>query len=317
MTFRQLPGAVWTTDRDLRLSYMTGRLVNGIIFPQPGTSIFEYFGPQAATDEIVTRHVAALSGSRQSFQYKYRERWYAVLIDPLVDEKGALAGCVGTAFDITDRQMIEERLARSQTLLEEAQRVAHIGSFEWNIAGNTVTWSEELHRIYGIEPGEFEGTYDAFLKRVHPGDVESTTTTVFDALRNAKPMQYTHRVIRPDGRIRVLHTRADVIRDESGAPTRIVGSCWDVTEWQEAKENLENARSLLEATIESTADGLLVVDLNGKVTAYNQRFLSCWQIPAELAEERDDAKLLGFVLNQLEDKALRQPGLGLFLYYPF
>jgi signal transduction histidine kinase len=92
-----------------------------------------------------------------------------------------------------------------------------------------------------------------------------------------------------------------VIRDESGAPTRIVGSCWDVTEWQEAKENLENARSLLEATIESTADGLLVVDLNGKVTAYNQRFLSCWQIPAELAEERDDAKLLGFVLNQLEE----------------
>jgi signal transduction histidine kinase len=92
-----------------------------------------------------------------------------------------------------------------------------------------------------------------------------------------------------------------MITDESGKPVRLVGSCWDVTEPKETIRDLKHARSLLEAAIEATADGLLVVDNTGKVTAYNHRFLSLWRIPPELVEERDDEKLLSFVLDELDD----------------
>src|SRR5262249_16639555 len=84
-------------------------------------------------------------------------------------------------------------------------------------------------------------------------------------------------------------------------PARIVGSCWDITEFKEAMHDLEQARSLLEATIEATADGILVVDVGGKVATYNQRFLSLWHIPEELAKQRDDEKLLTYVSDQTEN----------------
>src|SRR5260370_2233560 len=99
----------------------------------------------------------------------------------------------------------------------------------------------------------------------------------------------------------MVHTRGDVIAGERGKPLRIVGSCWDVTELKDTTQNLKAALSLLKATINATADGILVVDREGKVTAHNPPFLDLWQIPADLAEHLDDERLLAFVLDQLHD----------------
>jgi signal transduction histidine kinase/PAS domain-containing protein len=141
----------------------------------------------------------------------------------------------------------------------------------------------------------------AFLERVHPGDLERTKSSVFDALRDGLPLIYEHRIIRADGSVRVLHTRGDVIPGKDGKPVRVAGCCWDVTELRAAMDNLQSARSLLEATIEATADGLLVVNREGKVTTKNERFLWLWRIPSDLATENDDEKLLAYVLDQLEN----------------
>jgi PAS domain S-box-containing protein len=302
MTFRQLPGVVWTTDRDLRLSYIAGRLMRDLQ-PRPvaGTSIFDVLGTTEPTDPVIAHHRGALSGEPQSFQYNFAGRWYEVLVEPLRDGHGQVAGCVGAAFDITDQRTTEQRLARSETRLAEAQRVAHIGSFDWDIGLNVLTWSDELHRIYGLEPGQFGGTYEAFIERVLPDDLETTKTVLFDALRNIRPFVYEHRIVRGDGSVRILHTRGDVIEDDHGKPVRVAGSCWDVTEMREAIDKLEHARSLLEAAIESTADGLLIVNRDGKVVAYNHRFVFLWRIPSELAREGNDDRLLEYVLDQLED----------------
>jgi PAS domain S-box-containing protein len=164
-----------------------------------------------------------------------------------------------------------------------------------------VTWSDELHRIYGLEPGQFDGTYEAFLAHVHPDDLERTKSVIFDALRKGSPFVYEHIVVRSDGAKRVLHTRGDVIKDGYGKVIRVAGCCWDVTELRETMTNLEHARSLLEATIEATADGLLVVDLEGKVMVHNDRFSSMWHIPAELLREGNDELLQNHVADQLED----------------
>jgi PAS domain S-box-containing protein len=301
MIFRQLPGALWTTDRDLNLTYVAGRLATKAApTAKRGMSVFDVLGTRDPTHPVIAYHRAALSGDSQSAEYEFHRRWYALFIEQLRDGDDVV-GCIGTAFDITDQRAIRERLVRSEALLAQAQRVAHVGSFEWDLKSDVVTWSDELHRIHGLQPGQFRGTYEAFLEHVHPDDLEATKNIILEAVRTAAPFTYEHRVLRPDGSVRVLHSRGEVVTDKTGRPLVAAGCCWDVTEFNQAMDNLKRARSLLEATIESTADGLLVVDRTGKVVKFNRRFLLLWRIPDALAYELDDAKLIAYVCDQLED----------------
>lgn len=217
------------------------------------------------------------------------------------DSKGAAAELRSTAPGSVDRTTLQERLARSEARFAEAQRVAHVGSFEWEVATDVVTWSDELHRIYGLQPGEFGGTYSAFLDHVYPEDLDATVSVIVKAYEEGRPFAYEHRVVRRDGSVRLLRTQGDVVVNDAGAPLRLVGSCWDITEIGDFREREARTRSLLEATIESTADGILVVDLEGHVTIHNERFLTMWGFPPELSRELDDQKLITFVLDQLED----------------
>jgi PAS domain S-box-containing protein len=300
--FRQLPGVVWTTDRDLRLTYVAGRLANNTS-PQAkaGMWLSDVVGAENFADQVIARHRAAMSGEPQSYEDHAKGLWYAIFIEQLKDENDVVVGCIGAAFDITVQRATRERLARSEAVLAQAQRLAHIGSFEWDMASNVVTWSDELHRMYGIEPGQFEGTYDAFLKHVYPDDLERTKGTIFDALRNGAPFVYEHRILRADGSERILQTRGDVVKDKEGRAIGLAGCCWDITELRETMDNLGRARSLLGAAIEATADGLLVVDCDRNVTLFNQRFVSLWHLPQDFGHPQDDEALLKCVRAQLED----------------
>ena len=135
---------------------------------------------------------------------------------------------------------------------------------------------------------------------MHPGDRSVTERVVLEALRNAQPFEYRHRIISPGG-VRILLTRGSVIVGEHGEPVRIVGCCWDATRLADTTRHLERSVSLLEATINATADGLLVVDLDGKVVTYNHRFVELWRIPPTLAQRGDDEALLAYVVDQLEN----------------
>jgi PAS domain S-box-containing protein len=303
MVFRHLPGAVWAVDRDLQVTYATGRLLNvvGLDSKLREGSLYDHLETRDPTNAAIARHLAALNGQRQSFEYQFRDRWYAVLVDPLVDRAKQIVGCVGAAFDITENRETAERLARSERRLREAQGVAHVGSFEWDIQPNILTWSDELQRIYGFEPGQFGGTFEAFMDRVPADEVEATRTIIFDAYARLSPFMYDHRIVRVDGSIRVLHSRGDVIKDEQGKPIRMVGTCWDVTAQKELICKLEHAVSRWEATVNATSEGILVVGLDGEVVSVNQRFLTLWQIPARAAAGLHHVRLLSSALDQMED----------------
>jgi PAS domain S-box-containing protein len=304
LVFRHMPGTVWAVDRDLRFTYATGRLVDaaGLRASQlVGASVPDFLGTRDPEQPGISHHLAALAGTRQSFEYRYRDRWYAVFIDPMKAADGAIIGCVGAAFDVTDRRAAEARLTLSEARLIEAQRTAHVGSFEWNILENAVSWTDELHRIYGLDPGQFNGTVDAFLARVYAEDVERTRRVVAAACETGGPFGYDHRITRPDGGVRTLRTRGEVFKDPQGHAVRLVGSCWDVTELTEATQAREHLLSLLQATIEATDDGMLVVDRDRRIALRNHHFLDMWRIPADLADSDDDVTLLAFVRDQLED----------------
>jgi PAS domain S-box-containing protein len=304
MIFRRLPGTVWAVDRNLQILYATGRLLNIPGLDERklvGTSGYDFLGTSDPTDAVIAHHMAALQGERQSFEYPFHGRWYAVLVDPLRDRRRQIVGCVGAAFDITEKREVAERLAQSERRLCEAQHVAHVGSFEWDIEPNVMTWSDELQRIYGVEPGQFGRTFEAFLERVPADEAEETRRVFLDAFSRSSPFAHDHRIVRTDGSIRVLHSRGDVARDARGRPTRLVGTCWDITEQKELIRKLEQAVSRWEATINATADGILVTDLDGTISAVNQRFLSLWQVPDVETEGRQYLALLAPVIDQLED----------------
>jgi PAS domain S-box-containing protein len=228
-------------------------------------------------------------------------RFVEAAFAPLRDSSGAITHVVGTGLDTTAGKQAQTALARSEARLADAQRVAHVGSWEWEVATNTVVWSDELYRIYGINKEGWTGSYEAFLSRVHPDDRDHTQAVVSQALLSVSPFIYDHRIIRADGRTRMLHTRGDVIPNAHGRPARLVGSCWDVTERWEASQRLEQSVSLLRSTLEATADGILLVDLAGRVRALNQRLRALWRLPDEVAEGSTLQELLAIVRDQLAD----------------
>ncbi|HYS52596.1 MAG TPA: EAL domain-containing protein [Thermoanaerobaculia bacterium] len=136
------------------------------------------------------------------------------------------------AIDVTDRKLAEELLLKSERQLADAQEIAHVGSFEWEIESDVVRWSDELFRIYGLKPREFKATYAAFLERIHPEDRKAVEDTIRRTVETGNPFQMEERIVRPDGVIRTLESRGQLIPGQR----RLVGVCRDVTELREAEK---------------------------------------------------------------------------------
>jgi len=193
------------------------------------------------------------------------------------------------------------RLVEAERRLVKAQAVAHVGSFERDLDSDRAVWSDELYRITGLSPDQFDGTMAALFARCHPDDLEFLQRRYALAMSRPGPVEYDYRFVRPDGVVRVLHVQMEMFGPEAGRGRHLVGACQDVTEQRAAAQRLEGALSLLEATLNSTTDGLLVVDLAGRIVRYNARFVAIWHLPEAIIAARDDERALAFVLDQIVD----------------
>ncbi len=151
--------------------------------------------------------------------------------------------------------------------LDEAQRIAHVGSWERDIASGYLWWSDESCRILGIEPGTFQGTLDAFLGFVHPED-RALSVLTDDELAHAVSHEAEYRIVRPDGTVRVIHEIAEIVRDPNGTPIRLIGTTQDITD----RVATEAERALLASAVEQTADSIWMHNLDGDVTYVNRAF---------------------------------------------
>jgi PAS domain S-box-containing protein len=191
--------------------------------------------------------------------------WVAITVSPVKDRNGVVVGCAGIHSDITARRRAAEELARRQSQLADAQRVAHIGSWEWDIARNEISWSDELYRIHGLDPDQFEASFEAFIDGVHPDDRDMVDEVVKSALAEGGPFEYHHRCVRPNGEVRALHAHGRVERDESGQPVRMFGTCQDVTELKRMEAPMRH----LAAIVESSEDAIISKSRDGMVTSWN------------------------------------------------
>ena len=126
-------------------------------------------------------------------------------------------------------QQENEILLQRTDRLTEAQRIAHLGNWEWDIVNNTLSWSDEIYRIFGLEPQQVKVTYDLFLRAVHPEDRQSVDDGVRAALEQGRPYSIDHRILLPDGSLRYVHEQGELSRDDNGRPIKMVGTVLDIT----------------------------------------------------------------------------------------
>lgn len=161
-------------------------------------------------------------------------------------------------------------LTRSNFQLAESQRLAHIGSWEWDIKNDVITWSDELYRIYDLVPGEFNPVYENFLKCVHPDDRDFVNEIIQKALRNQQPFDFFHRIIRPDSSVRIQHAIGEVIVDDRGQPTRMAGTAQDVTEQKRAEELVREASvSIWKANLELELKNKELQKMNEELASFS------------------------------------------------
>jgi PAS domain S-box-containing protein len=160
-------------------------------------------------------------------------------------EDGHLVRMWGTQQNITDRKCAEEAIRESEARTRIAQQAAHWGIFEYNYKTGRNYWSVELEALYGLARGTFEGTYEAWRRRVHPSDREEAEQKMTEALVTN---EYAHdfRVVWDDGSVRWLFARAKIFRDAAGSPERMLGVNVDITERKQAEEALRHSEEQLE-----------------------------------------------------------------------
>lgn len=173
----------------------------------------------------------------------------------LTDLAGVPLFLLSVHRDVTGRKRMEERLRRGEALLAEAQQIGEIGSWEWDIASNAVTWSEQLYRSYGLDPTEFGASYDAFLKHIHEDDRQEFANLIQNCLEGRHAFSRDHRVVRPNGQVRYMHARGEVVCDASGKPVRMVGTGQDITARKQIEEEIKTLNAELETrVIQRTAE---------------------------------------------------------------
>jgi PAS domain S-box-containing protein len=172
-------------------------------------------------------------------------------------------------------------------LLAEAERVAQFGTWKWEIESGRVSWSDELHRIYGLEPGGFAGTVDAFIERLHPDDRDRVWSQIARSIDTLKPFAFEERIVRADGTERTLVSQGRVMAGADGNAAALLGVCHDVTERADVERALGTSERRMQAIVDNTPALVTVKDLDGRYLMSNAESVNVIGIaPEDLVGKR-------------------------------
>jgi len=194
---------------------------------------------------------------------------------PLRGSEGEITGAFIVNQDITEQRRAEAALRDSEARLKEAQRIAHVGSWELDLVSRQLTWSEEIFRIFEIDPQRFDPSYDdVFLDAVHPDDRGAVNSAYNESIKNRAPYDITHRLLMPDGRIKYVHERCVNYYSEQGVPLRSVGTVQDITERVLAEQALRRSEERLHVIYDASPVIISVSRLeDGQFLEVNPTFL--------------------------------------------
>jgi PAS domain S-box-containing protein len=266
-----MPTTVWSTLPDgycdflnarwLDYAGMSAEQANGwgwteAIHPDDKTPLAEYWQGCLASGTPVY-----VEARMRRFDGTYR--WFLFLANPLHDEAGTIIRWYGTNVDIDDRKRAEEELRRSEALLAETQHLTRIGSFSWRVAKNEIRWTDELYRIFELDPG-LEVSFELIGSRVHPDDLPMMIEMMGKGALGVPTIEYEHRLLLPDRSIRYLHFIAHAIHRHDGE-VEYVGAVQDVTERELAEEAIAKGRAELAHVARVMSLGMLTAAIAHEV----------------------------------------------------
>ena len=204
--------------------------------------------------------------------------------------------CLINVIDISDRKRAEEFIRESESSLAEAQQIAHLGSWEWNIESNKVKWSKEMYLVYDIHPNDHNGNPESILEVLHPQDIDIFNQSLKINLSDGSYPSLEYRVIHKDGSIHYIFVNGRIQFDKTSRPIKILGTAQDITERKMAEQAIKVSEEKYKTMLNASPDGILLLDLNGRITEVSEIGLEIFG-----ADGRDD--IVGKELPQFVQQA--------------
>jgi PAS domain S-box-containing protein len=238
------------------------------------------------------RETVAAGKNQMIIQYRHRHKeghylWTETAVNVIRDAvTGKPLELVNIARDITERKRLEDALRESEMRLSHAQRIAHVGDWEFDVQAGALTWSDETYRLYGYRPQEMPVSFALFLSTTHPQDRARLDEAITAALYDGTDFTLDYRIRLPNGSERFVHNQTEVIRDEDGKSQRMIGTVHDITERKRLEAELAVRYDELDQFFNVTEDLLCITDSNGILLKVNR----AWE------------KLLGLPVKQIENR---------------
>lgn len=250
--WRFAPVGLCLVDRELRFVHVNERLaaIHGTsVAKHIGRSVAKVIPDIEAQVTPVYRRILATGEPVCDLEVRgtlpsdpEREHVWLANHHPLRDAAGEVSGIVSVVVDITELKTSQEELAAVKQRLADAQHVAGVGSWEWDILNDRVWWSDELYRLVHKDKGAFTPSINALYEMLHPDDRASYRQQLEAVLERAEPYVHEFRVVLEDGEIRAFHSSAVIERTADGVPARLIGTAQDITEPRRAEEARARAR---------------------------------------------------------------------------
>lgn len=185
--------------------------------------------------------------------------------------EGKAISLKGTIMDISHKRRMLEKLQKSEELNQLAQALTHIGNWTWEIDTNLIHWSDEMYRIYGMEPQSEQISFSKFLSFIHEEDREKRKAEIERSLKSLIAEDYFMRIVDAKGATKVLRGKGEVIVDKKNIPIRIVGTCQDITKEYELNIKIQQKEEYLDQLILNAPDSIVVKNEDGKINLWNPK----------------------------------------------
>jgi PAS domain S-box-containing protein len=228
------------------------------------------------------------------------------------DADGRPVRLIGTAQDITERQTLVEQLRRSEALYKQAQSIAHIGNWGWDIGSERVEWSDELYRIFRLEPQSRRIDFETYLSLVYPDDREMVQQTIQQAMETGGSYEFRHRIQAGDNEVRTIQARGEALIGKDGQPYRLVGTAQDITEHSELIHKLEHSEELYKQAQAIAHLGNWTYNIQTRTTQWSEELCRIYEISpcpeitweqyVQFIHPEDRDKVLGYLEECLRER---------------